>query len=355
LVAASIALTPARAAASSSEALVYGYAGMSTEDVLVPFELATSTAVSPAVDLLPEGNYPYDATVHPEGHEVWVVGASGDGVVVVDTTTNTVVQRINLGSAGDYPVDVLFGLGGAFAYVSARDGEAMLEIDTATYSLTGRSIPFPANLGPGKMALNPKTGQIYLVDWYDGTLYEIDPTTMLVTDDNQMVGGSLWDLIVDSAGSNIYVTDRSTDQVHVVSTSGLAVVTSVLVGDDPWGIDITPDDALVFVANEDSHDVTVIDTATNTATASIFLTADADPRDLEFREDGFVAYVPSGTVAGDDGVFVIGVTSLSVIDTVTLGGPSNTNVVAVKPQRRGFIFADGFESGDLSAWSLIVP
>jgi len=53
-------------------------------------------SLRPAIDLLPEGYYPYDATIHPAGNEVWVVGASGDGAVAIDTTTNSVLTRIDL-------------------------------------------------------------------------------------------------------------------------------------------------------------------------------------------------------------------------------------------------------------------
>ena len=82
----------------------YGYAGMSGgSNTLVVFDLATGTALLPPIDLSPEGNYPYDATLTPQGHELWVVGASGDGVVVIDTATNAVTARIPLVGIAEYP------------------------------------------------------------------------------------------------------------------------------------------------------------------------------------------------------------------------------------------------------------
>ncbi|MCP4591851.1 MAG: YncE family protein [bacterium] len=349
-----IAASPVLAAGPQpGRALVgHGYAGMSTNDSLVVFDLATGTALAPVIDLLPEGNYPYDATIHPAGHELWVVGASGDGVVVVDTASATIAARIALGSAGEYPVDIIFGLDGDLAYVSSRDSDTVLVIDVATHTPTGDGVAISSSgLGPGKMALNPVTGKIHVVDWYGTQLHVIDPVTLAVT--SQVVGSSLWDLTFDPSATNLYVADRGSDEIHVLDADDLSLVTSIAVGDDPWGLDLTPDAKLLFVANEDSHEVSVIDAATNLVTATIALGSDADPRDVDISEDGSTAYVPSGSISGDDGIFVIDVGSLTLVDTISMGGQSNPNVVAVAPQ--GGIFADGFESGDSTAWSATVP
>jgi YVTN family beta-propeller protein len=342
------------ACAGAAAAVDRGYAGMSTNDTLVVFDLATGTAIPPAIDLLPEGNYPYDAVIHPAGHELWVVGASGDGVVVVDTDTDTIVARIDLAVIGGYTVDVVFGRGGDLAYVASRDAEALVVIDVATHTPTGTVIPIPTSfLGAGKMTINPVNGEIYVVDWYGDRLYAVDPVTLNV--DIHPLGSSLWDLRIDSTATYLYVADRGTDQVHVLNVADFSLVTSIPVGDDPWGLEITPDGALLFVANEDSSDVSVIDTATNTVTATIPLAADADPRDVDIAGDGEAVYVPSGQITGDDAVYVIDVPTLTVIDTISMAGESNTNVVAVSPQGGTGTFADGFESGDTSAWSATAP
>jgi YVTN family beta-propeller protein len=121
---------------------------------------------------------------------------------------------------------------------------------------------------------------------------------------------------------------------------------SISVGADPWGIDITPDGSLVFVTNEDSHDVSVIDTNLNVVTDTIFLAADADPRDLDITADGQFAYVTSGDIAGNDAVYVIDVNTLSVIDTIFVTS-SNTNAIAVAPN---------FDSqGPTAAFTYTVP
>ena len=92
----------------------YGYVGCSTTDNCIPFDLVTY-APGAAIDLLPEGDYPYDATMTPDGTEVWIPGNSGDGVVVIDTGTNTITHRA---SVGDKPNSVVFTDDSSLALVS---------------------------------------------------------------------------------------------------------------------------------------------------------------------------------------------------------------------------------------------
>ena len=342
-----VVLFPFIAAATNN-----GFVGMSTTDSLVVIDLDAGTVLSPSIGLLPEGNYPYDATILPDGSEVWICGAVGDGIVVVDTTTHAVITTIDLGSSGEYPVNIAFDAAGATAYVSARDGNAIVIVDVATHTPTGMTIPIPR--GPGKGRVRASDGTIFIVDWYDDFPYSIDPVSLVVSSAD--IGSSLWDLVLHPSGAPLYAIDRGSDQVHVVDPDALTVTTSVPVGDDPWGIDITPDGSKLFIANEDSSNVTVVDTATNTVITTITLAADSDPRDVDIIADGSLAYVPNGSVSGDDGVYVIDTTTFAVVDTITISGDSNSNVVAVAPEPYGgLLFRDGFELGDTTAWTLTTP
>jgi YVTN family beta-propeller protein len=52
--------------------------------------------------------------------------------------------------------------------------------------------------------------------------------------------------------------------VCVVDAESLRVVNSIKVGVRPWGMELSPDGALLFVANGPSNDVTIIDLKTET-------------------------------------------------------------------------------------------
>ncbi len=271
----------------------FGYTGASTTDEAAIFDLQTWTLLD-RLSLLPEGDYPYDATMKPDGSEVWIPGASGDGVVVIDTTTNQITHRINV---GQYSIGVAFRKDGAYAFVSNRDTEDVTVIDTATYAVVD-TIPIPTYyLGAGNLALNPDSGEIYVVDWYDEHFFVLDTDAFTVTQELQL-GSSMWQLVVSPLGNRLYITDRGQDVVHVLDTETMSEIATVPVGDDPWGIDITPDGALIYVTSEDSHNVTAIDATNNSVITTIGLPhgTDSDPRDVDFDVAGTYAYVgrPSG-------------------------------------------------------------
>ncbi len=298
------------------------------------FDTVTEVAVGAPVSLLPEGSYPYDATMTPDGTEVWFVGASGDGVVAIDTVTSEIIASATLSVEDPYPVDVLFTADGATAFVANRGDASLTSFDVAGH-VEIASFPTPGGADAGKMALNPCTGQIYVVEWYGGALMTYDPATDMWS--SVEVGGSLWDLAVAPDGATIYVTDRSADAVHVFdvsTTDGVPMSVpdvSVAVGDDPWGIDITADGGTLIVASEDSSQLHFIDTSTSTATA-LALPAGAASRDVDINVADTLAFVPSGNIAGDDGVFVVDIAAQEVTSTIAILGASNPNVVAVAPQ-----------------------
>ncbi len=78
----------------------------------------------------------------------------------------------------------------------------------------------------------------------------------------------------------------------------------------PRGMAITPDGALLFVPNEGSDTVSVIDTVTNTSIGTI--TVSDGPIDVAVSPNGSIAYVVAG---GADVIDVIDVNTLAVVGT----------------------------------------
>lgn len=322
-------LAAAAQAAAPDKALSDGFVGCSTSDNCYPFDLSTH-ATGTAIDLLPEADYPYDATITPDGSQVWFVGASGDGVVVLDRAGNTVIQRFPV---ANYVIGVAFNSDGTRALVTSRDDELIKIIDTATYTEVG-SLPFPTDYqGAGNIALDPESGNFYVVDWYNDFLVEVAPdgSAILRSDD---FGASLWQVVVAPDGQHVYVTDRALDQVVEISTNTFTITRTFNVGDDPWGLDITGNGAQLVVACEDSHEVMIIDLASGTVTA-IALASTADPRDVDILDATGLAYVTGGAVTGfSSAVYVIDLASATILDTFD-GPGTNSNVVAVQAQMSG--------------------
>lgn len=307
-----------------------GYAACSTSDDAYPFDLTGLTAGS-AILLPGSNNYPYDATLRPDGSEVWIADANDGSVMVIDRATDVVTHHV---PTCDYTVSVAFSLNGTFALVVCRDNTAgidnVVRVSTSTYAVLGGWVGPLTYLGPGNVALDPVSGKFYMVQWYDQALHEVsaDGTGVLRSAD---LGDSLWQLVVDPDGSVAYVTDRGTDQVRVIDLATLTQVNAVTVCDDPWGIDISPDGNKLVVACEDSHNVVVVDTST---WGTAFVSVDpGDPRDVDISPDGSLAFVAGGDSGAVDVVYVVNIATATLSGNVPLpAGASNVNVVAATPQ-----------------------
>ncbi len=305
-----------------------GYVANSNSDDVIPFDL-TTYAIGTAIPLPYTYPYPYDATMSPDGAEVWVVDGSGDHVVVIDVATNAITHTIPV---GEYPSSVVFTDDGSTALVSARDGDYVTLVKTSDYSvsdslyvLTGSGGTYD---GPGQMALCPVSKNIYALDWYADTLYEIDPdaSTVLRSVD---IGSSLWQLVCDPGGQYIYATDRATDVVRVIDRATLTEFTTVSVGDDPWGIDVTLDGSRLVVSCEDDSNVHIIDTS-DWSTTVVTLDAGCDPRDVDILDADGYAFVAGGVITATDPVYVIQLSDNTLKSSIPVGG--NPNCVAVQAQ-----------------------
>ena len=99
-----------------------------------------------------------------------------------------------------------------------------------------------------------------------------------------------------AAARTAYVANDDSDDVTPIDTATNVAGTAIGVGDAPLGIAITPDGKTAYVANWFSDDVTPIDTATNTAGAAIGV--GTSPHGIGITPDGKTAYVANSN--GDD-------------------------------------------------------
>ena len=77
--------------------------------------------------------------------------------------------------------------------------------------------------------------------------------------------------VAASAGvvTRVYVTNQNSDTVSVIDTATNTVVATIAVGDGPYAVAVDPAGTRAYVANLFSNNVSVIDTATNTVVATI--------------------------------------------------------------------------------------
>lgn len=315
----------------------WGLVGCSTSDSATTFNWDWQFGefvFTPATPLGTYGNYPYDAVMSPGYGEVWIAGASGDGVVVMNEF-GAILHEI---PTGEYPVSIALNPREGIALVSCRDSDRLDIINTDTYTVSG-SLPIPGtNLGPGNIIFDPQGDRFFLVEWYGDLLFEIAPDGSAIVD-QVSAGNNLWQLTIDPTfGGYLFLTDRGTDQVRAIDPESLQQVQAIDVGDDPWGIDV--DESIVIVCCEDSHDMYRIDAYTFDVT-QMDLDPDADPRDVNITT-GFIpvggktllggaAYICGGQTAAGSLLYVVDLYSMEMLDVLTVPG-TNTNVVAVEAQ-----------------------
>ena len=119
------------------------------------------------------------------------------------------------------------------------------------------------------------------------------------------------------AATAVYLTNAMDDTVMAIDLSRGAIVGSVGVGRRPRGIAVTPDGARLFVANEDSGNVYVVETSGLTVADRIPLPGNAEPYDVAITPDGAEAWVTSHEAPGV--VHIIDTATLAVADSVRVG------------------------------------
>ena len=127
-------------------------------------------------------------------------------------------------------------------------------------------------------------------------------------------------LDVSADGARMFVANEDTAQVSVVDLISGAIVGTAAVGSEPEGVTIRPDGKAVYVTSEGDGDVAVIDTSTFKVLKRI--PVGHRPRSVGFLPDGSRAYV---TLENDG--------ALAIIDTAGSRRSASCNS-AIPPRRR---------------------
>ena len=108
----------------------------------------------------------------------------------------------------------------------------------------------------------------YIPNYDDDNVSVIDTTTNTVIT-TVPVGNSPFGVAVNPAGTEVYVTNEFSDNVSVINTTTNTVTATINVENQPIGVSVNPAGTTVYVANYASDTVSVIDTATNNVTATV--------------------------------------------------------------------------------------
>lgn len=108
----------------------------------------------------------------------------------------------------------------------------------------------------------------YIANYGSNTVSVIDTATYAIVT-TVPVGNGPYGVAVSRMGERIYVTNRTSNDVTVIDGTANVPVATISVGVSPVGIAVTSDGRRAYVANSGSNSVSVIDTSTNAVTATV--------------------------------------------------------------------------------------
>jgi YVTN family beta-propeller protein len=148
-------------------------------------------------------------------------------------------------------------------------------------------------------------------------------------------------LAVTPDGKRLYVAENLTHKVAVVDLSNNQVITKISVGDYPYDCTVSNDGRRVYVSNWGARSVAVIDPATNQVIGNI-QTGD-HPNDLELTRNGRTLYVAN---ANSNTVSVIDTAQMKEVEAISTAlhpkSPigSTPNAVALSPDEKTLYVAN---------------
>jgi YVTN family beta-propeller protein len=219
------------------------------------------------------GDSPNGIAVNPNNDLVYVTNTESDTVSVINSTTNKVVTN-NI-TVGDSPSGIAVNPNNYLVYVATSD-DTVSVIDGTTNEVLPNNITFGDF--PDSIAVNPNNDLVY-VTTSDDTISVIDPYFCNRFDEScnpqaeEALGSVYTDITVgdypESIAVNpnndlVYVTNEESDTVSVIDgITNEVLPTNITVGDSPSGIAVNPNNNLVYVANFESDTVSVIDSKTD--------------------------------------------------------------------------------------------
>ena len=138
---------------------------------------------------------------------------------------------------------------------------------------------------------------------------------------------------VQTLAQNVYITNDGSGNVSVIDTATNTVTATIAVGVNPFGLAVTPDGSTVYVANAGfgANTVSAIATATNRVTTAI--PVGSEPGGVAVTPDGSKVYVANFL---SNNVSVIATATNTVTAAITVGsGPVAFGVFIIRPSFAG--------------------
>lgn len=225
--------------------------------------LATNSVITTIA--LPAGSNPYGSVVNNflVATKAYITNSGNNTVSVIDTFTNTVIATIPV---GNNPRPIAINNAGTFLYVGNFDDNTISVIDTATNTVVTTIINVST---PSGLILNANDSVLYVTNFANNTvtalnlLFSPPPATIIPVGINPI--GIDIDLPFKPAPVFIYVANNGSNSVSVIDTATNTVFTTILTDfNQPFGVALQASFAAplgenVLVTNQGSNSLTFIE------------------------------------------------------------------------------------------------
>jgi YVTN family beta-propeller protein len=187
-----------------------------------------------------------------DGSKLYVTSWNVNDVLVIDSSTLTVTASIPLGPVG---YGIVPSPDGTKLFVSVWDENSVAILDTEEQTITTK---ISVGTNPAHLVINPDGSRVYVQNYHGSSISVLNTATNSVMETIDLTQTGY--LAMSPDGHHLWAGRRFFNgQVSIIDTTTNTITASVPAGTYPTGLAFSPDGAKIYVANDDSNDVTVID------------------------------------------------------------------------------------------------
>jgi YVTN family beta-propeller protein len=203
------------------------------------------------------------------GQVIFVTNFGQDSISVIDALTWKSIKTIRVCQS---PHGIVLSPNRRLVYASCNGGEAVAVIDVASQTLL-TTIPTPVLSAPYGIAVSADGRYVYVSDYDTGRLMVIDAAAKTYLRSVE-VGAHPMLIAHSPDGKRLYVANNGSRSVSVLDigkdpANPQILVAGIPVAGYPHGLALTPDGRYLLVANTLGDTLSVIDTSTNIDIGSI--------------------------------------------------------------------------------------
>ena len=203
------------------------------------------------------GGTPSGLAYDSADHRLFVTSYWNDTLIVINTTTNVVVNRSI--AVGSHPYGVAYDSRNGEVYV-ANSGSNVVSILNAT-TLVATRTPVRVGLNPFGVAVDTRTNSIFVTNLGSANVTVLNGSSDKVAVANITVGTNPQGVLYDPQNREVYVANTGSNSLSVISTPADTVLTTIPVGGGPAVLTLDQTDRLLFTGNANANSVTVVNTS----------------------------------------------------------------------------------------------